>query len=77
MTTTFNNSTEVTCIYLQKVKLFKVLGIDLLNFFFLPSSLTFIVCSQFCFFVSLLPQILHPLALFLSALPPVFAEHLL
>ena len=50
MATTFNNSTEATCIYLQKVKLFKVLGINLLIFFFLPSSLIFIVWSQFCFF---------------------------
>lgn len=78
MTTTFNNSTEATCIYLQKVKLFKVLGINLLIFFFTFLSHFYSMVSILVFlFVSLSPQILHPLAFFLSALPPVFTEHLL
>ena len=79
MTTTFNNSTEATCIYLQKTKLFKVLGINLLIFFFtfLSHFYSMVPILFVCLFVSLSPQILHPLALFLSALPPVFTEHVL
>lgn len=61
MATTFN-STEATCIYLQKVKLFKVLGVNLFKNVFTFLSLLWYECS-ILFFVSLQPQIPHSLSL--------------